>query len=228
MAPADAATANDHPSHAMKKNKEGRLEGPAPWSYGSGRHHRLPASDPGGLRPKESRAASVLPAGDPEKGAVGAESRRYGQNRLCHGEVWPEISGRRGAYGKYISGWGDESIVWRLDAEKDGKVAASVTCGPSAKLHLEVKPSHTQLTEGDTYDMAAVRIRILDEHGNSASFAQLRVRFRLEGAAELVGPEVVTAEGGMTDTYGKTTGKSGEAKRTITTSQTNPVTVTVE
>ena len=50
-------------------------------------------------------------------------------------------------YGKYISGWGDEAIVWRLDAEKNGDVVASVTCGPSTRLHLEVRPSHTHLTE---------------------------------------------------------------------------------
>ena len=129
-------------------------------------------------------------------------------------------------YGKYISGWGDEAIVWRLDAEKDGSVVASVTCGPSAKLHLEVRTSHTHLTEGNTYDMAAVRIRILDEHGCPASYAQLPVRFRLEGEAELVGPEVVTAEGGMTGTFVKTTGRRGEARLTIVTAQTDPVTVT--
>ena len=128
-------------------------------------------------------------------------------------------------YGKYIGNWGGEATVWRLDARLDGELVASCTCCPSAKLHLEVTPSHTELAEGDTYDMAAVRIRILDEFGNPAPYAQLPVQFALEGAAELVGPNVVTAEGGMTGTYVKTTGKSGEAKLTITTAQTEPVTV---
>ena len=128
-------------------------------------------------------------------------------------------------YGKYIGNWGGEATVWRLDAEKDGEVVASTTCCPSAKLHLEVTPSHTDLYEGDTYDMAAVRIRILDEYGNPAPYAQLPVQFTLEGDAELVGPGVVTAEGGMTGTYVKTVGRSGEAKLTITTAQTEPVTV---
>ena len=71
--------------------------------------------------------------------------------------------------------------------------------------------------------MASVRIRILDEHGNLAPYAQLPVQFTLEGDARLVGPAVVTAEGGMTGTYVKTTGKTGEAKLTITTDQTEPV-----
>ena len=128
-------------------------------------------------------------------------------------------------YGKYIGNWGGEATVWRLDAEKDGQVVKSVTCSPSARLHLEVTPSHTQLIEGDTYDMAAVRIRILDEHGNIAPYAQLPVKLQLEGAAELVGPDVVCAEGGMTGTYIKTTGNGGEAVLTVSTAQTESVTV---
>jgi len=131
-------------------------------------------------------------------------------------------------YGKYIGNWGGEATVWRLDGEKNGEVVASCTCSPSASLHLEVTPSHTLLKEGDTYDMAAVRIRILDENGNVAPYAQLPVQFALEGAAELVGPAVVTAEGGMTGTYIKTSGKAGEAKLTIATAQTDPVTVTFQ
>ena len=78
-------------------------------------------------------------------------------------------------YGKYVGNWGGEATVWRLDALKGGKVASSVTLCPSAKLHLEVTPSHTELTEGDTYDMAAVRVRILDEYGSPAPYAQLPV-----------------------------------------------------
>ena len=104
-----------------------------------------------------------------------------------------------------------------------GKVASSVTLCPSAKLHLEVTPSHTELTEGDTYDMAAVRVRILDEYGSPSPYAQLPVTFRLEGAAQLVGPEVTAAEGGMTGTYVKTTGETGTAVLTVTTSQTEAV-----
>jgi len=126
-------------------------------------------------------------------------------------------------YSKYVGNWGTEATLWRLIAVKDGMVAATYTCGPGNRLHLEVIPSHTNLREGDAYDMASVRIRILDEHGNVAPYAQLPVRFSLEGDALLVGPDVVTAEGGMTGTYVKTTGKTGEAKLTITTDQTEPV-----
>ena len=119
-------------------------------------------------------------------------------------------------YGKYVANWGGEATVWRLDGKKDGKVVSSVTCCPSSKLHLEVKASHTCLREKDSYDMAAVRIRILDENGNPAPYAQIPVQFYLEGALELVGPQVVTAEGGMCGTYVRTlSGRQGEAKLTV-------------
>lgn len=126
-------------------------------------------------------------------------------------------------YGKYVGNWSGESTVWRFDAIKDGAVTASVTCCPSAKLHLEAVPSQNILTEGATYDMAAVRIRILDEFGNVAPYAQLPLRLTVAGAAELVGPDVAVAEGGMCGTYIRTIGKSGSAKLTISADGLEPV-----
>ena len=69
--------------------------------------------------------------------------------------------------------------------------------------------------EGDTYDMAAVRLRILDSNGNIAPYAQLPLLLEVRGAAELVGPEAVTAEGGMAGTYIRTAGEAGQAVLTI-------------
>lgn len=45
------------------------------------------------------------------------------------------------------------------------------------------------------------------------------------GELELVGPDTVTAEGGMTGAYVKTTGKAGRGTLTLTTAQTEPVTL---
>ena len=128
-------------------------------------------------------------------------------------------------YGKYVGNWGGESTVWRFDAIKDGEVVASATCCPSSALHLQVMPSHTVLKEGATYDLAAVRIQIRDEFGNVASYAQLPLRLKVEGAAELVGPDVIVAEGGMCGTYIRTTGQPGTAKLTITADGLAPVAV---
>ena len=126
-------------------------------------------------------------------------------------------------YGKYVANWGGSATAWRFDGLKNGEVVSSVTCRPSAKLHLEVKASHTALTEGDSYDMAAVRVRILDENGNPAPYAQLPVSFTLTGELELVGPAVAAAEGGMCGTYVRTLGRGGAASLTVHTEQTEDV-----
>ena len=126
-------------------------------------------------------------------------------------------------YGKYIGNWGGESTVWRFDAVKDGKVIRSVSKCPSRRLHIEAKPSRTSLVEEDTYDMAAVRIRILDENNNPAVYAQIPAELKAEGCIELVGPSVVTLEGGMAGTYVRTTGKEGSGKLTVSTAQTKAV-----
>jgi beta-galactosidase len=137
-----------------------------------------------------------------------------------YGIGWDEIVR---IYGKYIGGWGDKSMQWRIDAVKDGQVVSSATCCPSTKLHLDVRVSKAALWEGDTYDVSAVRVRVLDAFGNPAVYAQIPVIFSLEGAAELVGPDVVTAEGGMCGTYIRTTGIAGNVKLTVRTNQTEPV-----
>ena len=119
-------------------------------------------------------------------------------------------------FGKYLGDWGGDVIEWRFDAVKDGRVVASVRKGGDpTRLSLSVTPSCTVLREGDTYDMAAVRIRVLDENGNTAPYAQLPVSLTLEGDAALVGPGTVTAEGGMCGTYLRTLGRAGRARLTV-------------
>ena len=128
-------------------------------------------------------------------------------------------------YGKYVGNWGGEATVWRFDGMKDGKVIASATRCPGQDLHLEVKVSSLCLREGDRYDMAAVRIRVLDEHDSLAPYAQLALSLQTEGAVEIAGPKLVCAEGGSTGCYVKTTGKTGEGILHICCGQCEPVTL---
>ena len=128
-------------------------------------------------------------------------------------------------YGKYIGNWGGEATIWRVDAVTKGKVVASRIYCPNTALRLEVTPSATCLQEKQSYDAAAVRIRVVDGNGNTASYAQIPIKLTLEGDAELIGPDILAAEGGMCGTYVRTIGRSGEAKLTISTPQTEPVTI---
>ena len=128
-------------------------------------------------------------------------------------------------YGKYVGNWGGAATRWRFDAKNGDTVVKSITLCPSHRLHLEVTPSATVLQEGDTYDMAGVRVRILDENGSPAVYAQLPLTFAVTGAAALVGPAAATAEGGMGGTYLRTVGQTGTAAMTVSAPQCAPVTV---
>lgn len=118
-------------------------------------------------------------------------------------------------YGKYVGNWGGEATRWRFDAVRDGTVVASQTRTPGRRLHIEARPSHTSLIEGASYDMAAVRIRLLDEWNNTASYAQLPLHFEVSGPFQLAGPDWAAAEGGMTGCYIKSIGESGRGALTI-------------
>ena len=118
-------------------------------------------------------------------------------------------------FGKYVGNWGGEATRWRFEGVKDGVSVVSQTRCPGSKLHLEAIVSQQTLHEGASYDMAAVRIRVLDENGNAAPYAQLPVKLKLRGALALVGPDTVTAEGGMCGCYVKTVGRRGKASLTL-------------
>ncbi len=124
-----------------------------------------------------------------------------------------------------VNDWGGQSAVWRFDAVKDGEVVSSVTRSPSAELHIETDLSFLVLTEGDKYDASAVRIRIKDKNGCTASYAQIPLKIEAEGPVRLLGPDIVTAEGGMTGIYVGTTGEKGAGYINISSPGFESVTV---
>ena len=118
-------------------------------------------------------------------------------------------------YGKYIGNWGDKATVYRFDAIKDGKVVRSVSKTPFMSLSLRTIPSSTELIEGETYDVAAVRIEMTDQNGNHLHFFNEAVTAEITGAAEIIGSKTVLLRGGSGGTYIKTNGASGEATLTL-------------
>jgi beta-galactosidase/beta-glucuronidase len=112
-------------------------------------------------------------------------------------------------YTKYIGDWGGTATIYRFDAIKDGKVVKSVTKEPVREIRLEAEADHTILTEQHSYDVALVRIRAVDDHGNVLPFYQEPVRLIAEGDISIIGPETIALQGGMGGTYVKSTGRSG-------------------
>ena len=112
-------------------------------------------------------------------------------------------------YTKYIGDWGGTATIYRFDAIKDGKVVKSVTKEPVRKIRLEAEADHTILTEQHSYDVALVRIRAVDDHGNVLPFYQEPVRLIAEGDISIIGPDTIALQGGMGGTYVKSLGRSG-------------------
>lgn len=112
-------------------------------------------------------------------------------------------------YTKYIGDWGGTATIYQFDAIKDGKVVKSVTKKPVREIRLEAEADHTILTEQHTYDVALVRIRAVDDHGNVLPFYQEPVRLITEGDISIIGPDTIALQGGMGGTYVKSTGRSG-------------------
>ena len=161
-------------------------------------------------------------------------SKKYGSNlplryRLLYAKMMFQYklsySDGVALFGKYVTGWGSDSITWRFDAIKNGKVVKSIIKRPSAKLHLSYQVSRTSLVEGSCYDMSAIRIQVKDEYHNLASYAQLPLNLITTGPIEIVGPNTIVTEGGMTGTYIKTTGEEGEAVLTISTPDCSAITI---
>ena len=112
-------------------------------------------------------------------------------------------------YTKYIGDWGGTATVYRFDAIKDGKVIKSVTKEPVREIRLEAEADHTILTEQHSYDVALVRIRAVDDHGNVLPFYQEPVCLITEGDISIIGPDTIALQGGMGGTYVKSLGRSG-------------------
>ena len=71
--------------------------------------------------------------------------------------------------------------------------------------------SETLLTDGPTWDCAAVSLRAIDQNGNLLPYCGEAVCLSVEGPLKILGPSVVPLRGGMAGTYLATTGEAGRA-----------------
>ena len=118
-------------------------------------------------------------------------------------------------YNKYIGDWGGESVTYRFEAIKDGKVVATKQIAPMTKVRLELESDRPVLKEVESYDVASIRIRAVDDNGNVLYYNNDPLILSIDGAAEIIGPKVIGLSGGMTGTYIKSVGKAGKATLTV-------------
>ena len=128
-------------------------------------------------------------------------------------------------YGKYVAGWGDKATVWKFVAKNNGEPVAEVRRGPVEAVRLDVRTDTEILRETDTWDMATIRIRAVDQYGNGLPCCSRVVSIRAEGPVEIVGPAEIALCGGMAGTYIRTVGKPGSAAVKLTCEGMEPVTL---
>ncbi|SDB55372.1 glycoside hydrolase family 2 TIM barrel-domain containing protein [Butyrivibrio sp. INlla16] len=104
-------------------------------------------------------------------------------------------------YQKYIGDWGGEATSFKFEAIKNGEVAATIVKETVKGISIETVVSNTELMEGRSYDVASVRIRVVDQNGNVLPFFAEPCKLKTEGAIEIIGPRTVPLRGGMAGTY---------------------------
>ena len=115
-------------------------------------------------------------------------------------------------YAKHVGNLGSQGTVYRFDAIKDGKVVKTVTKTQMNNISLKIDVSHTNLHEDNSYDVAVVRIRAVDENGNLLPYSNEAIRLTAEGQVEIIGPDMFSLRGGIAGFYVKTIGEKGKGK----------------
>ena len=114
-------------------------------------------------------------------------------------------------YYKYIGVLGSPTSVYRFEAVWHGRAVKTVIREPVQSVRLECTVHNPILTDGPTWDCAAVSLRAIDQNGNLLPYCSEAVQLSVEGPVEILGPSIVPLRGGMAGTYLATTGEAGRA-----------------
>ena len=139
-----------------------------------------------------------------------------------------KISDAVALYNKYVANWGGNVTAYRFEAVKNGQVVKTVEKKPVNQVRLLADASHTCLTEENTYDVAAIRLRAVDESGSVLPFYQEPLFLETKGPIQIIGPAYAALRGGMGGTYVKTVGQSGKALLRISGAHVKPVEIAFE
>ena len=128
-------------------------------------------------------------------------------------------------YTKYIGDWGGAATTYRFEAvDTNGStIHKTIQKAPMTKVCIDAVADHIKLVEKNSYDVALIRIQAKDEYGNVLPFFQEPVFLEAEGPIAIIGPTVISLNGGMGGTYVKTLGSMGEAKLTVKNAQAETV-----
>ena len=114
-------------------------------------------------------------------------------------------------YYKYIGVLGTPCAAYRFEAVWHGRAVRTVVREPVQSIRLECTVHNPILTDGPTWDCAAVSLRAIDQNGSLLPYCGEAVQLSVDGPLQIIGPSVVPLRGGMAGTYLATTGEAGRA-----------------
>ena len=121
---------------------------------------------------------------------------------------WNEVARM---YYKYIGVLGTPCAAYRFEAVWHGRAVRTVVREPVQSVRLECTVHNPILTDGPTWDCAAVSLRAIDQNGSLLPYCGEAVQLSVDGPLKIIGPSVVPLRGGMAGTYLATTGEAGRA-----------------
>ncbi len=90
-------------------------------------------------------------------------------------------------YYKYIGVLGSPAAEYRFEAVWHGRAVRTVVREPVQSVRLECVVHNPILTDGPTWDCAAVSLRAIDQNGNLLPYCGEAVQLRTEGPVKILG-----------------------------------------
>ena len=116
---------------------------------------------------------------------------------------------------KYFANWGDCQVTYTFEGYKNGEMVKSVTRTAVNSLDFNVKADKTELIEDETYDVTRIEIVSVDQCGNRLPYDNTLVNVKIDGDAEVIGPDKFALVGGARAFWVKTKGKTSNVTVTV-------------
>ena len=117
---------------------------------------------------------------------------------------------------KYIGGWGEEQVSYRFEGYIGNTLVKTVTRTAVNKVSFTAVPDSDKLCEDETYDVTRIELVAREQNGNKLPYIDETLHVSVDGPVKVIGPDTFSLIGGDRAFWVRTTGKSGNAKITVT------------
>ena len=120
-----------------------------------------------------------------------------------------------GLYNKHVGSWGGMAKTYTFKGYKDNKLVVTKKVGPSKAFELETSVTKNVFENKETYDVARIQLKYVDENGSLMQYANRVVEIESYGPIKVLGDKYQSLIGGQLSLYVLSQNKSGKAKVTI-------------